>query len=93
MSTYLSVTAYEELRAAQDQLDRHTPNSGSGLCGGCGNESPCGCRRAALRVFGRYRVLPRRWPGATRPDLIGDANPWSGWLGPAQPDGPAGASR
>ncbi|MDG4828267.1 hypothetical protein O7627_02975 [Solwaraspora sp. WMMD1047] len=80
MSVYLSVTAYEELHAAQDQLDRHTPNSGNGLCSGCEAVAPCGCRRAALRVFGRYGVLPRRWPGATRPDLIGRSGPWAGWL-------------
>ncbi|MEO3747064.1 hypothetical protein [Plantactinospora sp. B5E13] len=80
MSVYLSAVAREELRAAQARLDEHTPSSGDGNCSGCGEAGPCAVRRAALRVFGRYGCLPRRWPGASRPDLINSASSWSGWL-------------
>ncbi|MEN3612123.1 hypothetical protein AAH979_21545 [Plantactinospora sp. ZYX-F-223] len=80
MSLYLSAGARKELRAAQMQLDQHTPSSAEGICPACGEPGPCALRRAALRVFGRYGCLPRRWPGASRPELINDASSWSGWL-------------
>ncbi|MGI5215421.1 hypothetical protein [Plantactinospora sp. CA-290183] len=80
MSVYLSAAAREELRAAQVQLDQHTPSSADGGCPACGEPGPCALRRTALRVFGRYGCLPRRWPGASRPELIGRGSSWSGWL-------------
>lgn len=80
MSTYLSGAARDRLREAQAQLDRHTPSSGDGRCGGCGEEGPCPPRRAALRLFGQYGCLPRRWPGASRPEAVGVSSSWSGWL-------------
>ncbi|MER7167289.1 hypothetical protein ABT336_14615 [Micromonospora sp. NPDC000207] len=80
MTTYLSAAAREHLAVAQSQLDRHTPTAATGRCGGCGEAGPCRQRRAALRAFGRYGVLPRRWPGASRPDLVRGVPSWSGWL-------------
>ncbi|MFI7646701.1 hypothetical protein ACIBTZ_11555 [Micromonospora sp. NPDC049460] len=91
MTTYLSGAVRDQLRAAQAQLDWHTPSSADGRCVGCGEESPCPQRRAALRVFGRYGCLPRRWPGASRPELVDTPSSWSGWLAAAvqraTPDG------
>ncbi|GGM26461.1 hypothetical protein GCM10011608_08990 [Micromonospora sonchi] len=79
MTTYLSGAARDQLRAAQSQLDRHTPSSADGRCPACRVDEPCSQRRAALRVFGRYGCLPRRWPGASRPERV-QASSWSGWL-------------
>ncbi len=71
MSIYLSAVARTELQEAQRQLDRHTDRAGDGRCPVCDLEGPCPLRRAALRVFGRYSLLPARKPGATRPQLVG----------------------
>lgn len=91
MTTYLSGAAHDQLRAAQGQLDQHTPSSADGRCAGCGEEGTCSSWREALRLFGRYGCLPRRWPGASRPEHIGASSSWSGWLAAAvecvTPDG------
>jgi hypothetical protein len=70
VSVYLSAAATAELTAAQRLLDDHAVSSVDGRCRRCLVEGPCDHRRTALRVFGRYGCLPRRWPGATRPDLV-----------------------
>ena len=80
MSVFLSAAIQEQLDFAQVQLDRHTAPSGEGYCAVCGEEDPCSLRRVALRVFGRYGCLPRRWPGASRPEQVGTPKAWSGWL-------------
>ena len=80
MSLFLSAAVLEELDFAQNQLDRHTAASAEGRCAVCGEEDPCSLRRVALRVFGRYGCLPRRWPGASRPEQVGTPRGWSGWL-------------
>jgi hypothetical protein len=41
-----------------------------GRCIACAGDDPCAQRRAALRVFGRYGLLPRRWPGASQPGRV-----------------------
>ncbi|GAB3816609.1 hypothetical protein GCM10027605_65930 [Micromonospora zhanjiangensis] len=91
MSVYLTAPVRAQLAAAQRLLDRHTPSSADGCCAACGVDGPCPQRRAALRVFGRYGCLPRRWLGATRPDLVQPPAGWSGWLagavGDAMPTG------
>ncbi|WP_320068091.1 hypothetical protein [Micromonospora sp. RTGN7] len=91
MTVYLSGATRDQLRAAQVQFDQHTPSSADGRCAGCGEEGPCSPRQAALRVFGRYGCLPRRWPGASQPEHIGASSSWSGWLAAAveraTPDG------
>jgi len=80
VSLFLSEAVRDELRAAQVQLDRHTGSSADGRCVACAEDDPCSLRRAALRVFGHYGVLPRRWPGASRPDRVAGSSTWSGWL-------------
>ncbi|MFD1325183.1 hypothetical protein [Micromonospora sonneratiae] len=87
VSVYLSAAVRAELAAAQEQLDRHTPSSGDDCCTGCDEAGPCAMRRAALRVFGRYGCPPRRWPGASRPELIAGGGSWAGWLTPPAGDG------
>ncbi|GAB3986303.1 hypothetical protein GCM10027615_78210 [Plantactinospora veratri] len=79
MSLYLSAGGRKELLAAQVRFDRHTPSSADGLCPACGQPGPCALRRAALRVLGRYGCLPRRWPGASRLELIRGASSWFGF--------------
>ncbi|GGN99737.1 hypothetical protein GCM10010112_93780 [Actinoplanes lobatus] len=64
MTVILTAAVLEQLDYTQEQLDRHTAPSADGCCAVCGEEDPCGLRRVALRVFGRYDCLPRRWPGA-----------------------------
>ncbi|WFE30075.1 hypothetical protein O7623_13195 [Solwaraspora sp. WMMD791] len=92
MTTYLSADARKALAAAQTLLDLHVPSVNDGRCLECGEEGPCPVRRAALRVFGRYRRLPRRRPGATFPELIGERlGSWSGWWrGSSRPGTPNG---
>ena len=80
MSVFMSGAVLDQLRAAQAQLDRHTASSGDARCAACDQDDPCAMRRAALRVFGRYGCLPRRWPGASRPDRVAVSPAWSGWL-------------
>jgi hypothetical protein len=43
----------------------------AGRCLACLSEGPCQVKRAALAALAIRGVLPRRWPGATRPELIG----------------------
>jgi hypothetical protein len=80
VSVYLTAAVRKQLDAAQDQLDRHTPLRVNGRCGACGADGPCPQRRAALRLFGRYRCVPRRWPVAPRPDPVQPRAGWSGWF-------------
>ncbi|BCY06157.1 hypothetical protein [Actinoplanes sp. L3-i22] len=80
MSVFLSAVVREQLDFAQMQLDRHVAPSADGRCGACGEEDPCSLRRVALRVFGRYGRLPRRWPGASRPEQVSTPKTWNGWL-------------
>lgn len=77
---YLSTVAREQIRAAQATLDRHVVSSGDGRCAACGAvEDGCPQRRAALRLLGRYGLLPCRRPGATHPELI--TGPTAGGFG------------
>lgn len=80
MSVFLSHDVREQLKFAQAQLDRHVAYSAEGSCVVCGEDEPCSLRQVALRVFGRYGCLPRRWPGASRPELLATPKAWSGWL-------------
>lgn len=80
MTVFYSAGVLAELDAAQAQLNRHTGSSESGRCLTCGEEDPCSARLVALQVFGRYEELPRRWPGASRPERVGGFNSWPGWL-------------
>lgn len=74
-----------QIDRAQAVLDRHTVSSADGMCVTCKLPDPCPEREAAAKVFTSSARLPRRRPGATRPDLL-DARP-NGfrWLVP--PDG------
>ena len=83
MTVFLTAAVRAELHAAQVQLDRHTGSSADGRCLECGGGDPCERRRAALRVFGRYGRLPRRWPGGSLPGRVTVPQSWSGWLGRA----------
>jgi hypothetical protein len=61
----------EQLDRAQAALERHAVSSGDGLCVTCGVSGPCAEHEAAAKVFLRSKRLPRRVPGATRPELMG----------------------
>jgi hypothetical protein len=63
-------SALAKLAAAQRNLDKHVTSSGDGLCAACQTPGPCQQRQAAAEVFAEHDCLPRRIPGATRPDLI-----------------------
>ncbi len=63
--------ARERLAAAQAALDGHPVSLRDGRCITCGTEGGCVEREEAARLFARYGVLPRRCPGATRPELVG----------------------
>jgi hypothetical protein len=67
-------TAYlggQQLDHAQAVLDRHPVSSASGLCVTCSVPGPCAEYEAAADVFTRSARLPRRRPGASRPQLLG----------------------
>ncbi|TDC38827.1 hypothetical protein E1166_17620 [Micromonospora sp. KC213] len=57
--------------AAQDALQRHAVSSADGRCVSCGTLGPCREHERAMKVFKLSLRLPKRIPGATRPELIG----------------------
>jgi hypothetical protein len=67
-TTYLSTVALDRIEAAQQTLARHVVSSLNGRCEECLAEGACRDRIQALRVLAAYGALPRRQPGATRPD-------------------------
>jgi hypothetical protein len=67
----LATSAFERLDQAQRLLDAHVMTLNTGACRLCGTLNSCGYRDAASAVFARYRRLPRRRPGASRPQLVG----------------------
>jgi hypothetical protein len=68
---YLAVSAAVQLEQAQRLLDAHVMALNTGLCRLCGTLDSCDYRDAASATFARYRRLPRRRPGASRPELVG----------------------
>ncbi len=70
-TTYYAMTADEQLAAAQRTLDTHITSSATGRCLACGSYGPCYKRENAVVIFSRTLRLPRRLPGATRPELVG----------------------
>jgi hypothetical protein len=70
-TTYYAMTADEQLAAAQRTLDTHITSSATGRCLECGTLGPCCKRENAVVIFSRTVRLPRRQPGATRPELLG----------------------
>jgi hypothetical protein len=69
--TYYAMTADEQLTDAQQTLDTHTTSSVNGRCLRCDTPGPCPKRENAVMIFSRTLRLPRRRPGATRPELVG----------------------
>jgi hypothetical protein len=61
-NVYYAVTADEQLAQAQLTLNTHVTSSATG-------RPPV--RENAVVVFSRTLRLPRRRPGATRPELVG----------------------
>jgi hypothetical protein len=70
-TTYFALRADEQLTAAQRTLDTHITSSATGRCLACGSFGPCYKRETAVVIFSRTLRLPRRLPGATRPELVG----------------------
>lgn len=60
-----------DLAHAQLVLDVHVMVLADGSCLGCGTALPCAVRNATAEVFVRHGRLPRRRPGASRPELVG----------------------
>jgi hypothetical protein len=71
VTTYHTLAADEQLAAAQHTLDTHITSSATGRCLACGSFGPCYKRETAVVIFSRTLRLPRRLPGATRPELVG----------------------
>jgi hypothetical protein len=71
VTTYYGTSAEEQLANAQGVLDAHITSSATGRCLACGTPGPCWQRETAASIFSRSLRLPRRTPGATRPELIG----------------------
>jgi hypothetical protein len=61
----------QQLDYAQAVLELHAVSSADGLCVACRVPGPCGEHETAAKVFTLSLRLPRRVPGATRPELIG----------------------
>lgn len=66
-----STAAATKPEADQAVIDTHPISSGDGRCVQCQVEGPCAPRYAALVRLANQRRLPRRRPGATKPELIG----------------------
>jgi hypothetical protein len=60
----------ERIEWAQAMLILHSITSADGMCLACRTTGPCDERRLAIAIFQRSLRLPRRVPGATRPELI-----------------------
>jgi hypothetical protein len=69
-TVYLGHAALEQVEAAQAEFDAHVPGGADGECLTC-RDRPCPGQATALRTLARYGWLPRRSPGATRPERIG----------------------
>lgn len=82
MTVYHSTDARDQVNAAQEELNRHALTLNGSMCTACGVEGPCSQRRAALRTLIHYGRLPRRRPGASRPERLSvRATGGSGWFG------------
>ena len=91
MTTYYAGTAEQQLAQAQRVLDTHVTSSADGRCLACGVPGPCYKRENAVVVFSRMLRLPRRQPGATRPELAGARRVGAaGWGLTTAPPAPAG---
>lgn len=60
-----------QIDRAQKDLERHAVSSADGYCLACNVPGPCADHERAATVFAFALRLPRRVPGATRPELIG----------------------
>jgi hypothetical protein len=69
-TVYLSNAGLDQVAAAQADFEAHVMSSGDGTCVTCASGS-CPGQANAVRVLMQYGQLPRRRPGATRPDRIG----------------------
>jgi hypothetical protein len=80
---YYATTADEQLAQAQRILDTHVTSSATGRCLACGAPGPCYKRETAAVIFSRTARLPRRQPGATRPELVAGRGGSAGksWFG------------
>ena len=71
VTAYLSRAAIRLLTAAQRTIDDHPLTMADGTCQRCHVPGPCAALVTASKVFARYHQLPRRLPGASRPELVG----------------------
>ena len=70
MAAYLGAEAARRIQLAQLVVDRHAIDAATERCLWCEIDGPCEARQDALAVLGAYGRLPRRRPGATRPEAI-----------------------
>ncbi|NJC63079.1 hypothetical protein HC028_00890 [Planosporangium flavigriseum] len=75
------MTADAQLAEAQRLLDAHVTSSADGCCVACGIPGPCPKRETAVVMFSRTLRLPRRKPGASRPEAIGRRSSPYTWFG------------
>jgi len=68
-----SESRQDVLARAEASLYDHLVVSPGGLCLGCSEPEPCRARYAALAVFNRYGVLPRRRAGVAGVYIAGGA--------------------
>jgi hypothetical protein len=68
---------YRSAAEAQAAINQH-PITLRGRCLRCEVEGPCGSRYLAERALHNARRLPRRTPGATRPELLSLSNTSAG---------------
>jgi hypothetical protein len=71
VTAYLAAAVVVQLDQAQRLLDSHVMTLNTGACRLCGTVGTCDYRDAAAATFARYQRLPRRRPGASRPELVG----------------------
>lgn len=61
-------------------FDEHVTLGATGRCAACGEEGPCARQRLANRLLLESGSLPRRRPGATRPEQIGQSSGGGSWF-------------
>jgi len=79
-TAYYAMAADDRLAEAQRTLTAHTVSS-IGFCVTCKVLGPCRPRELAESIFYRSLRLPRRHPGASRPELLGARRVGTGRFG------------
>lgn len=80
-TTYLGEAARNPVTTAQEVIDYHLAGSAGAWCLICKTSMPCDPIVEYASKLNRHHKLPRRVPGATRPDSDNTLGQEFAWLG------------